>query len=464
MRRVFNFSGSQIFLVLLAFAILATGILLRPAKWLSDFDQSFYLTIAYDVVHHGVFSNGMFDKVDSTREVPPPGRFFGPVYPVLVVAAMKINPRFARAVACSVEANHKAREGSQCEVYARPMHIIHALLLSVGVLAIAFTATLIFCGTTTFWLAGALATLALLADADLFSFVMTESVTFSLFSLATLSLIASLKAPRFWKVLMVGGLFGLLTLTRASHLILALVVPFLLALYYRWADARWGRIAHLLVAFAMGWMVVVSPWLARNAVSVGHWGLTEEYGSVTLIERFAYNDMSAREFLLAFPYCLPEVGPPLINLTFGPAAMARFVYHTPESFFHAGRFRRDKLVEAYGRLDPLIGGIAREEMSRNWWRHLAISIPLAWCGMWVGGWLGLLLVPFFAAACLAARPRSRALFLIYAAPAVVMLGLHAALANQYTRYNLILIGPFAIGAAWLIGRMISRISGVAPSR
>jgi len=30
--------------------------------------------------------------------------------------------------------------------------------------------------------------------------------------------------------------------------------------------------------------------------------------------------------------------------------------------------------------------------------------------------------------------------------------LHAAVANQYTRYNLILIGPFSVGAAWLIGR------------
>ena len=465
MRRLFNSAGSHLLLVLLAFSILATAILLRPAKWLSDFDQSFYLTIAYDVVHHGVFSNGMFDKVDSTREAPPPGRFFGPVYPALVVAAMKMDPRFARAVDCSVETNHKARDGSRCEVYARPMHIIHAILLSLGVLAIAFTAILIFPGPTTFWLAGALATLALLADADLFSFVMTESVTFSLYSLAALSLITSLRAPDFWKVLMVGALFGLLTLTRASHVILALVVPVLLVLYFRWADARWRRIAHLLVAFAIGWTAVVGPWLARNAVSVGDWGLTEEYGSAALIERFAYNDMSVREFLLAFPYCLPEVGPPLLDLTFGPAAMARFVYHTSDSFFHAGRFRRDKLVEAHGRLDPIIGGIAREEMSSKWWRHLASSIPLAWCGMWVGGWLGLVLVPLFAAACLAAPQRSRTLFLIYAAPAMGMLGMHAALANQYTRYNLILIGPFAIGAAWLIGRIISRISrGVVPSR
>src|SRR3954452_3373924 len=111
MRTRFVFSGSRIVLGLLVFVTLATAIMLRPAKWLSHFDQSFYLTIAYDVVHHGVFSNGVFDKIDSTRETPPPGRFFGPVYPALVVAAMKIDPRFARAVDCSVEANHNARDG-----------------------------------------------------------------------------------------------------------------------------------------------------------------------------------------------------------------------------------------------------------------------------------------------------------------------------------------------------------------
>ena len=93
---------SRVVLVLVAFATLATAILLRPAKWLSDFDQSFYITIAYDIVRHGVFSNGVFDKVDSTREAPPSGRFFGPVYPALVAAAMKIDSRFRRAVDCSV--------------------------------------------------------------------------------------------------------------------------------------------------------------------------------------------------------------------------------------------------------------------------------------------------------------------------------------------------------------------------
>jgi hypothetical protein len=70
-----------------------------------------------------------------------------------------------------------------------------------------------------------------------------------------------------------------------------------------------------------------------------------------------------------------------------------------------------------------------------------------------GGLLGLALVPLFAGACILAVRRSKPLFLLYAAPAVVMLGLHAAVANHYTRYNLILIGPMSAGAAWIIVQM-----------
>jgi hypothetical protein len=35
-----------------------------------------------------------------------------------------------------------------------------------------------------------------------------------------------------------------------------------------------------------------------------------------------------------------------------------------------------------------------------------------------------------------------------------MLALHAVVANHYTRYNLILIGPFAVGAAWIAAQVV----------
>ena len=204
-------------------------------------------------------------------------------------------------------------------------------------------------------------------------------------------------------------------------------------------------------------MVVISPWIIRNHVSVGKWGLTEEYGSAVLIERFAYNDMTMREFFTAFPYCTPGLGDLAFDQIYGKDSMHRFVYHTRDSFFHVGRGRRDALVKEHGRLDPLIRGIVLDEMRANWWRHLLVSIPLAWCGMWVGWLWSLLLVPLFGWACVRAVRQRQPLLLLYAAPAVVMLGLHAGMANHYTRYNLILIGPLAVGAAWLISGWLPRV-------
>jgi uncharacterized membrane protein (DUF441 family) len=447
--------GLKIIFGLLVFAVLATAILTKPAKWLSDFDQSFYLTIAYDLNHHGVFSNGVFDKVDSTVTAPPPGIFFGPVYPWLVVAATKIDGRFAEALDCSVRDTSHAQDSHECDAYARPMHIMHAAFLTLGVLAIAFTAELIFVSRGVFWLAGSLATLALLPDADLFTFVMTESITFSLYSIAALALVLALKAPRLPRIALAGLLFGLLCLTRPSFVVLAPVVIGLIAVNDIWVSpAGWRSVLGHVFAFALAWLVTVSPWLVRNAVSAGKWGLTEEYGSAALIERFAFDDMTAREFVLAFPYCLPGIGEPVVNWAFGPQAMARFVYYKPASFFHVGRSHRDQLVEAHGRLDPLIKDLIHDEMAQRWWRYLLVSLPLAWCGMWVGGWFGLGLVPLFGCACVMAVRRSKPLFLLYAAPAVVMLALHAAVANHYTRYNLILIGPFAAGAAWIMAQIV----------
>jgi hypothetical protein len=443
--------GARVAFALTVFAVLATAILSRPPKWLGDFDQSFYLTIAYDLEHHGVFSNGVFDDVNSTRTAPPAGKFFGPVYPWLVLAATKIDARFARAVDCSVEVNHEMRARAECEVYARPMHLVHAALLALGVVAIALSAELIFASGIVFWLAGILATLALLPDADLFAFVMTESITFALYSVAALALVWALRTPRIARIALAGCLFGLLCLTRASFAVLMPVAIGLLVVNGRWfLRVPWRTAGTHALLFAVAWMAIVGPWLARNAVSVGSWGLTEEYGSAALIERFAYDDMSAREFVLAFPYCLPVIGEPVIDRAFGPQAMERFVYYTPKSFFHVGRAHRDKLVEAHGRLDPLIKDLVGNELRERGWHYLAVSLPLAWCGLWVGGLLGLVLAPLFAAACVMAVRRSQPLFLLYSAPPLVMLALHAAVANHYTRYNLILIGPFCSGAAWII--------------
>src|SRR5262245_42411832 len=104
-----------VILLFAAFSALAVVILAQLTWKLSDFDQLFYTTIAYDLDRYGVFSNGIFDQVDSTLLAPPPGMFFGPVYPLLVLAGMKIDHRFAEAVTCSVATIHNHGDESACE-------------------------------------------------------------------------------------------------------------------------------------------------------------------------------------------------------------------------------------------------------------------------------------------------------------------------------------------------------------
>ena len=454
MRYRFDFPGARAIFALCIFAVLATAIWTRPAKWLGDFDQPFYLTIAYDIGRHGVFSNGLFDDVDSTAAVPPPGMFLAPLYPWLIVGATKIDGRFAQAVTCIVEVIHDKRDGRECVTYARPIHLIHALLLVIGVLAIARAVELMFASGAMFWLSGALATAAVAAEANLFSFVMTESLVFSLYSLVMLALVAAwttgppLARRRYYAL--AGLLLGMLCLARTAFAVLAPALMLLIFLKARFAGTARSSEWRGLLAFAICFAVIVFPWALRNQISVGKFTLTEEYGAASLIERFAFNRMEPREFALAFPYCVPAVGPGIVGALAGERAMDRFEWNTPGSFFESGRSARMALLAIHQRLDPVIGEITRTELAQNWWRHLLVSLPLAWCGLWIGKYFSLLLVPAFAWASFHAVRRATPLLLIYAAPAFVMLALHAALANHYTRYNVILISPFAAGAAWLI--------------
>ncbi len=273
--------GRRVILLLIAFLVLAAALASRPARPLMDFDQPFYVTIAYDLDRHGVFSNGIFDGTDDAVTAPAPGMFFGPVYPLLVLAAMKIDHRFADAVHCAVEADHGHGDPASCEPYAGPMRLIHALLLALGVLAVAAAGERIFASAAVFWLAGALATVSLAAEADIFSFIMTESITFALYSVLTFILVLAWTTARLRYAVLAGGVLGILCLTRPSFLVLYPVALGLGVLYGRLSRPRRPFGAARLIGLTLAFGPPSSGrWSARNAVAVGKFGLTEEYGSL----------------------------------------------------------------------------------------------------------------------------------------------------------------------------------------
>jgi hypothetical protein len=449
-RRVLTATKVGIFLV--AFIVLGLSILSRPDWKLRDFDQVFYVTIAYDLDRYGVFSDGIFDPVDSSVQPAQPGMFFVPVFPAMILAVMKVDQRFAEAVHCSVDSNRGHRDESACEAYETPIRVLNAALLAIGVAAVGFAAELIFRRAQwIFLVTGLFATAALASEAHIFSFVMTESAIFALYSVFAWVLLRALITPAAVRFAIAGAVLGLLCLTKPSFIALfPIAVAIVLFFGFRVVKIPRHLIAAHSLIFAAAFACTIGPWMARNYVSIGKFGLTNEYASAVLVERFAYDDMTPREFLLAIPYCIPGVGDLLFDKVTGTDSMHRFVFHTPASFFHNGRARRDALREQHGELDPLIGGLVRDELQANWWRYLLVSIPLAWCGMWPGGVATLLLLPLFIVSVLQAVRTREPLLILYSVPAVLMLGLHAAVGNHYTRYNFILIGPYSVGAAWII--------------
>lgn len=470
----------RIGLGVLAFILLSGVILSQPVRKMQDFDQPFYITVAYDLYRWGVFGNGIVGDSESRTDTdsstrPAPGMFFGPVYPALVFAAMKLDPHFAEAVRCSVSADRDDRDNSACVPDALPMRFLNAALLAGATVAVASTGELIFAESAMFLLTGVFALAALAFEFAIFSYIMTEATIFSLYSFFALANVVAWRIGRTLYFALSGLLLGILCLTKPSFLLFFPLAIVLGAVYfYLFPGAGFRRAARHLVVFSLAFGCIVGAWMTRNYVSVGKFALTEEYGAAALIERFAYDDMSLREFLQAFPYCMPGIG----ELAFGPRyagdnSMHRFVWWTKGGFFDTGRERRNALTEKYGRLDSLIRPIVIKEMRANWWRYLLVSIPLGWCGMWTGQLASLLLLPLFAWACIRCVRRRQPLFLLYAAPPIANLVLDALVGNESTRYNLILIGPYAIGAAsiiapWLGGvhwRRRARASGssAAPS-
>jgi hypothetical protein len=448
----FTLRALKLGVVAVSLLTIGLSILTRPDWKLRDFDQVFYVTIAYDLDRYGTFSDGIFDPVDSSVQPARPGMFFGPVFPAMVFAVMRLDHRFAEAVHCSVDSNRGHRDESTCEAYEVPIRILNSLLLAIGAAAIGLAADLIFRRPPwTFAVAVFFATAALANEAHIFSFVMTESAIFAIYSVFAWTLLRALMRPGVSRFAIAGATLGLLSLTKPSF---AVLLPAALAIVF--AFGYWiTKISRNLIGthaliFALAFMCIVAPWMVRNSISLGKFGITKEYGSAVLVERFAYDDMTAQEFFLAFPYCTPGIGDLLFDKINGSDSTHRFMYHTPGSFFHTGRERRGALIEQHGQIDPLIGELVRDEMATNWWRYLLVNIPLAWCGMWPGGIVTLLLLPLFAASALQAVRAREPTLIFYTAPAVLMLALHAAVANHYTRYNLILIGPYSVGAAWII--------------
>jgi hypothetical protein len=432
---------------LCVFVFLASTLLSRDPPDISESDQVFYHSIAFDLHSHGVFTNGVWGPAGSEQQPPPAGMMYMPLYPALVWFAMQIDERFARAITCVNRARQQPSPRQQCAAYTRPMMVIHAILLSVGVVAVALAGQLIVSVPWIFPVTTVVAAIGVFSHAGLFSFMMTEALTFCLYSVVMLAFIACIKHPRTILFASSGVGLALLVLVRPSFIVLSALLPALLILRH-WSRRTAGSLLRKAVVFLICFEAVLLPWQIRNYSSVGKFGLSEEYGAFNIIVRFGYNQMTLAGGLIAFPAALPQIGLPLTRALFGAEAPRQLGWGWEgSSLYGAGSGKVFELRSKYGRLDPIILGVIADELRENWWKYLLTTIPIAWTGLWIGQTWGLFLIPIFALALVHQVRRHEYLLLYYSAPALAMILAHAAFANPAPRFNIGFIAPVSIGGA-----------------
>jgi hypothetical protein len=159
----------------------------------------------------------------------------------------------------------------------------------------------------------------------------------------------------------VGVLLGLLALTKASFLYVALVfLPVLMLLRWWRRTARPGTLLRDLAVALVGLALVVTPWMGRNLQQFGTFGISDR-GGLAIWFRVTWNEATAEELRGAWVYFAPLPTQPLLARALdvdledfrGDGALRRVARFSPEdeaegrSFYRLARADRGTLTDAY---------------------------------------------------------------------------------------------------------------------
>jgi 4-amino-4-deoxy-L-arabinose transferase-like glycosyltransferase len=415
---------------------------------LSVFDQIFYLGIGYDIAQHGQFTNGfMYDDPadpNPAAVIRPPGMRFTPLYPALVAAASWADPAFARAMACQVQ---NRGQNPACPHGAPLIRVCQFLLLAGIYWLIWWCGGVVLRSRTGAWASLAIALLTAPELLNYANYVMTEITALALYMASIAAVLKAGQGRRKLPWMLLAGFYaGLAALTRPAFFDLLLAAG--LAGLILAARARRPGLA---AAFLAAGLLTISPWIARNFLVLGTPALTQGYGAHVLNERIAFDEMTWPEYGKSFICWLPD-GNAEGNALFGPDACRRFQWNdSPDNFYAIGNGPlMQQSLKSSGGWPEMFDYLMRTYILAHPIKHFLVTIPLALRGAWISNYWGFALMPICAVRTIFAFRRRDTAFLVLSLPAWFMLLFAAAISVNQTRYNLMLIPPFAIAGAGLV--------------
>ena len=264
-----------------------------------------------------------------------------------------------------------------------------------------------------------------------------------------------------------GIVWGLASLTRPSYPYLIYTLAIIAVAWAcrvawrRHGDLRFTTLALTLVA---SYAVTVAPWEARNLNKFDHYIISDGYAPYILYQRVMFNEMTPAEWGASFVFALPNINKPLLRaLHIPPRDYVRHGYAVPDGFYQQGQTRlpryRQFLADAGG-LQGQMRYLLGHYILAHPFKHIWVTVALAWRGMWVGKVWGLIMMPAFAAVLVRAIRTGWWDFVLFTFPPWFMLGFNAFTSVNVSRYNLTLLPCLAIAGAcavhWLYDLFLQR--------
>ena len=407
-----------------------------------------YIDYAVNIELHGVFG---LSGGELTRP-PPAGNANTPLYPLWLALWAGLDHGLFETFRCLSAAR---AGGAACDIQLGTLVAAQNGLGVVSLFAIWRMAREIHPASSFCWLTAGLALLSgrLHEYANL---ALTEILILPLFLACMLFILFAYTKKQAGWMLAAGAMLGLATLTRPSYLyLLFLLLAGLAAIAWRHAPKRSLVHGTLLAA---GFVAVTAPWLIRNSVKFDSWAFTRGYGEIVLAQRIAYNRMGWDEIGVAFVHWLPDFGDSLTRRNFPQRTYAKLGWGRG-SYYRDGT--QSVLLQAYassggrkGAVDHLIN----TEILGNPVKHAAVSVALAWRGMFIGKYWGLVGFLAFMAVIFRVRGDIRSRLIVIGLPAWAMVAFHAGVSVSIPRYNLPLIAPYAIAMACILHDPLRRFA------
>jgi len=436
-------------------------------------------TLAYNVAQYGIFS---LDEGDNPQ--PQPTLHREPLYPLLLAAVLRTFADMDELThACLIADDACAPQ----RLLLNRVSIAFMIALVWVFTAAAYTIT------RRWWLTWSLL-LLFLVDFFLYTITMTElpaALLLTLHSLALYRAVIAWQAGRSpGRAAAVSGLsLGALILVKTifQYWALLLAAALILLVLWRWNRdrAQWWTLWRSLALFTGGVLLLVTPWLVRNAVQLGELKIAGR-DAIVLSVRLEHSFLTAAEYRASFAYFASPVLRRHLLPLFDEADYRRLDRNNTDSFHYMGRNRTGSVAQ---RVDDMGGARSAATLAiirERWPQHAALALTFGWRGAFVDGLygatqahpatppglrpvlleiagiVGLTFVPALLGVAGYALWRRRWALLAFLLPAMYSFAIHAAITHYIPRYSAPLVPVFLIAlgvvAAGVVGR-IMRLRG-----